>query len=103
MSNFSDLFGEISKDLNKGFETLNKSVNELFNTATGADGEPQEGATTNEKGFTVPLINIVETPESFRVEVAAPGYEKKNFKLHTRRNGTGHELCFWGRLHEGGK
>ena len=81
MSNFSDLFGEISKDLNKGFETLNKSVNELFNTATGADGEPQEGATTNEKGFTVPLINIVETPESFRVEVAAPGYEKKNFKL----------------------
>jgi len=81
MSNFSDLFGEISKDLNKGFETLNKSVNDLFNTATGADGEPQEGATTNEKGFTVPLINIVETPESFRVEVAAPGYEKKNFKL----------------------
>ncbi|MGB1206400.1 MAG: Hsp20/alpha crystallin family protein [Chitinophagales bacterium] len=80
MSNFSDLFGEISKDLNKGFETLNKSVSDLLNNATGAE-ETQDTATTNKAGFTVPLINIVETPDSFRVEVAAPGYEKKNFKL----------------------
>ena len=80
MSNFSDLFGEISKDLNKGFETLNKSVSDLLNSATGGN-DSQSAATTNEAGFTVPLINIVETPDSFRVEVAAPGYEKKNFKL----------------------
>ena len=80
MSNFSDLFGEISKDLNKGFETLNKSVSDLLNSATGGD-DSQSAATTNKAGFTVPLINIVETPDSFRVEVAAPGYEKKNFKL----------------------
>jgi len=32
-------------------------------------------------GNSIPAVNIKETPESFLVEVAAPGLEKKDFKI----------------------
>ena len=32
-------------------------------------------------GYSMPAVNIKETPESFLVEMAAPGMEKKDFKI----------------------
>jgi len=32
-------------------------------------------------GSSIPAVNIKETPESFLVEMAAPGMEKKDFKI----------------------
>ena len=32
-------------------------------------------------GYSMPAVNIRETPESFLVEMAAPGMEKKDFKI----------------------
>src|SRR6476620_1360781 len=32
-------------------------------------------------GSSMPAVNIKETPESFLVEMAAPGMEKKDFKI----------------------
>jgi HSP20 family protein len=30
---------------------------------------------------TIPAVNIIEEPERYRIEVAAPGYEKKDFDV----------------------
>jgi HSP20 family protein len=29
----------------------------------------------------IPSVNVTETPKEYKIEVAAPGYEKKDFKL----------------------
>lgn len=34
----------------------------------------------------VPAVNIVENRESFRIEIAAPGFEKKDFTLSVEKN-----------------
>lgn len=36
--------------------------------------------------FTHPAVNVVETKEAFRVEVAAPGLEKNDFKLQLEKD-----------------
>ena len=36
--------------------------------------------------FTTPSVNVVETPEYFRIDVAAPGVPKENFKIHIEKN-----------------
>ena len=36
--------------------------------------------------LTMPAVNVLETPESFKIEVAAPGLEKKDFKLDLDNN-----------------
>ncbi|GAB4408922.1 MAG: hypothetical protein OHK0053_35680 [Microscillaceae bacterium] len=33
-----------------------------------------------------PLLNVIETPTSFRAELAAPGLMKENFKIHLEEN-----------------
>ncbi len=35
---------------------------------------------------TVPAVNIIETPESYIVEMAAPGMDKKDFKIELKDN-----------------
>ena len=35
----------------------------------------------NETGISTPAVNVVETGEDFRIEVAAPGLEKKDFNI----------------------
>lgn len=37
-------------------------------------------------GSTVPAVNIVETNDDFEIEVAAPGYNKENFKVELQQN-----------------
>lgn len=72
--NYSDfldeLFNKGAQELNKGMELLDKTVKNVF----GSGGKASATGT-------VPAINIVETNENFRVEVAAPGYTKSDFKL----------------------
>ncbi len=36
------------------------------------------------KGFSVPAVNISETPEAYTLEVAAPGFSKDNFRLEIK-------------------
>ena len=33
-----------------------------------------------------PAVNVVETPESFKLEVAAPGFDKSNFNIHVEND-----------------
>lgn len=33
-----------------------------------------------------PAVNITETPESFRLELAAPGFEKSNFQINVEND-----------------
>ena len=35
---------------------------------------------------TVPAVNVVESKEGFRIEVAAPGLQKSDFKLNLEKN-----------------
>ena len=37
-------------------------------------------------GINAPAVNIVEGKEDFRIEVAAPGLEKKDFKINLENN-----------------
>jgi len=36
--------------------------------------------------FTLPAVNVSESKDDFRIEVAAPGLKKENFKLHLDHN-----------------
>jgi HSP20 family protein len=40
----------------------------------------------NEAGYTMPAVNIVETKDNFRIEVAAPGLSKEDFKIDLHNN-----------------
>jgi HSP20 family protein len=40
-------------------------------------------------GVTVPSVNVSETPKEFKLEVAAPGLERKDFKIEVEN----HCLC----------
>lgn len=47
-------------------------LNNFFRTTNGS----------NEVNRNYPAVNIVEEPERYRIEVAAPGYSKDDFKLN---------------------
>ncbi|MBN8823140.1 MULTISPECIES: Hsp20/alpha crystallin family protein [unclassified Spirosoma] len=50
-----------------------RDVNDFFNTS--------------HSDFThVPAVNVAEHQDGFRIEVAAPGLKKENFKLHLNHN-----------------
>ena len=44
------------------------------------------GSEFSNTGTTIPAVNIKETNESFEVEMAAPGMEKKDFKIELEGN-----------------
>lgn len=77
--NYSDLFEDLiskgAQELNKGMELLDKTVKGVFSGSGKSDGSG-----------TVPSINIIETAENFRVDVAAPGYAKSDFKLQVNND-----------------
>ena len=75
---FEDLISKGAQSLNKGMEMLDKTVKDVFNSGGSGAGKSS--------GHTVPSINIIETGESFRVEVAAPGYTKSDFKLQVNND-----------------
>ncbi len=37
-------------------------------------------------GISSPSVNIIESREDFRIEVAAPGLEKEDFRIHLQHN-----------------
>lgn len=54
-----------------GYKTFSDLVNEMFN---------EERAYTNHF-FAIPPANIIESKIDFRIEIAAPGFEKSDFKI----------------------
>lgn len=40
----------------------------------------------NQSGFSLPAVNIAETKDNFRIEVAAPGLNKEDFKIDLHNN-----------------
>lgn len=68
MANFSELFDDF---INKGMKDLNQSIKTVISKVEN---------NTNKSAVGVG-VNIVETGNSYRVEVAAPGFAKENFRL----------------------
>jgi HSP20 family protein len=54
-----------------GYRTFSDLVNEMFN---------EEKAYTNQF-IAIPPANIIESKIDFRIEIAAPGFEKSDFKI----------------------
>lgn len=54
-----------------GYKTFSDLVNEMFN---------EEKAYTNQF-IAIPPANIIESKIDFRIEIAAPGFEKSDFKI----------------------
>jgi HSP20 family protein len=40
----------------------------------------------NQNGFSMPAVNVTETKDNFRIEVAAPGLNKEDFKIDLHNN-----------------
>ena len=72
-SSLSDLFQDA---FNKGKEIIESAGTEIF--SAGKDFTVKTSTSSGE----APKINIVEDHESFKVYVAAPGYEKKDFRVN---------------------
>jgi HSP20 family protein len=65
---------------------FSNSYPSMFNTLfenNWFEGENRNYATTN---ATLPSVNIKESSEEFEVEVAAPGFEKNDFRIELNRN-----------------
>jgi HSP20 family protein len=54
-----------------GYKTFSDLVNEMYN---------EERACTNQF-IAIPPANIIESKIDFRIEIAAPGFEKSDFKI----------------------
>ena len=52
----------------------------------GRDLLPGNDVFDNQTGVSMPSVNIVEGKEDFRIEVAAPGLEKDDFKIDLENN-----------------
>ena len=61
---------------------FSKMFEDFFNTDL-AEWSKQNFSST---GTTVPAVNIKETDKTFEVEVAAPGMDKKDFKIELDNN-----------------
>lgn len=64
----------------KWYNTLPKTVDEFFGRDLMSDifGE--------KTGISVPAINIIEEKDNFKIEVAAPGLDKKDFQIDLDQN-----------------
>lgn len=54
---------------------FSRFVNDLSRVETPANGAPKQ----------VPAVNVSETSEAFKLEVAAPGFDKANFSLNIEK------------------
>lgn len=59
-----------------GYKGLNDLMNDLFT----------EERVYNQHYFAIPPANIVESKFDFRIEIAAPGFEKSDFKIDLDKN-----------------
>ena len=77
---FSDFFGSDFDELRKEFVKFGKEIKKEFNTVSE---EFRKKAEENMEFYDrVPPMNIIETPDSYRLELAVPGYKKEDFKIH---------------------
>lgn len=82
MAHFSDvienMLGKNAKeDIQRGIKDLNERLNDLLNrNSNSSDMNSGSKPTAN-----APAVNIIEANDHFRVEVAASGFTKEQFKL----------------------
>ncbi|EAY28534.1 Hsp20/alpha crystallin family protein [Microscilla marina] len=77
---FSDLFGNDFEDLRKEFVKFGKEIKKEFDSVSQ---EFRKKAEENMEFYDrVPPMNIIETADSYRLELAVPGYKKDDFKIH---------------------
>ena len=62
-------------------EIISSNWDDFFNRDVFSWGSNFTGT-----GNSTPAVNIKETPESFNVEMAAPGMDKKDFKIELDGN-----------------
>jgi HSP20 family protein len=58
----------------------------FFDDYIGSDLADWFKTTYNDKGLTTPAVNFRETDESYEVELAAPGLNRKDFKVEIDHN-----------------
>lgn len=58
----------------------------VFDSFLGRDLFDYENGTVNAPGTNVPAVNVKETEDGFDVEVAAPGFNKKDFQIEVNNN-----------------
>lgn len=75
----------ILKVEHKKYKTMNTIVKKQFSSPAYLNNLFNE---FNVPAYTgnVPAINVIENKEGFRIEVAAPGLEKSDFKLNLENN-----------------
>jgi HSP20 family protein len=66
-----------SSNLNQNFPIFSSWLDDVFN-----HNLPTTFASNFSNGITLPKVNIKVTPESFVVEMAAPGLKKEDFQIH---------------------
>ena len=59
------------------FPTLSNWIDDIF-AENGDFPKPMV------KGITIPAVNVTETGKEFKLEVAAPGFKKEDFKLEVK-------------------
>lgn len=58
----------------------------VFDNFLGRDLFDAENGLFNTPGTTVPAVNVKETEDAFQIEVAAPGFDKKDFHVEVNNN-----------------
>jgi HSP20 family protein len=61
---------------NYGYKTFSDLVDEMFNS---------ERVSANQY-YAIPPANVIESKFDFRIEIAAPGFEKSDFKIDLDKN-----------------
>ncbi|MEJ7680088.1 MAG: Hsp20/alpha crystallin family protein [Segetibacter sp.] len=65
---------------------LSNSFPNLFDDFLNRDLFDWNNSNFSNTGTTLPAVNVKETPESFVVEMAAPGMKKEDFKVELNNN-----------------
>jgi HSP20 family protein len=74
------------KSLVKTNGTYFPSIPSLFDDFLTRDWLDSSIANWRESGATLPAVNVMESNEDFRIEVAAPGMKRNDFKIELDNN-----------------
>ena len=74
------------KSLVKSNGTLFPAIPSLFEDFFNRDWLDSSLATWRDSGATLPAVNVMETNDDFRIEVAAPGMKRGDFKVELDNN-----------------
>lgn len=84
MAHFSDMLENMlgknaKEDIQRGVKDLNERLNDFLNRGNETANNATSGGKTT--STPVPAVNIIEAGDHFRIEVAASGFTKEQFKL----------------------